>query len=237
MTATSTSTRACTRELRTRPARAASKRGLPRHSTTRTTVDATCCSRISVASGLPIRRTTSASIRTTRVGASPAAWEDFDADGDADLYVANDFGRNNLYRSDVLPDGSRAIRRRRGRRGSRGRRRGDVGRVGRYRSRWSNGSLRRQHVLGGWASRRVPRVRSRRPGTLRRRQRCNGWREGNSLFLAADGRGRFRDVTDGSGAGMGRWAWSSPLVDIDNDGWLDIVVANGYLTNTRDHDL
>ena len=29
-----------------------------------------------------------------------AAWEDFDLDGDQDLYVANDFGRNNLYRND-----------------------------------------------------------------------------------------------------------------------------------------
>ena len=29
------------------------------------------------------------------------AWEDFDNDGDMDLYVANDFGRNNLYRNDA----------------------------------------------------------------------------------------------------------------------------------------
>ena len=29
-----------------------------------------------------------------------ATWEDYDNDGDVDLYVANDFGRNNLYRND-----------------------------------------------------------------------------------------------------------------------------------------
>ena len=29
-----------------------------------------------------------------------ASWEDYDNDGDVDLYVANDFGRNNLYRND-----------------------------------------------------------------------------------------------------------------------------------------
>ena len=29
-----------------------------------------------------------------------ASWVDYDNDGDPDLYVANDFGRNNLYRND-----------------------------------------------------------------------------------------------------------------------------------------
>ncbi len=29
-----------------------------------------------------------------------SAWDDFDGDGDLDVYVANDFGRNNLYRND-----------------------------------------------------------------------------------------------------------------------------------------
>lgn len=33
-----------------------------------------------------------------------AAWEDYDNDGDFDLYVANDFGKNNLYRNDGVPE-------------------------------------------------------------------------------------------------------------------------------------
>ena len=36
---------------------------------------------------------------------------------------------------------------------------------------------------------------------------------------------------------MGRWAWSSLFADLNNDGWQDLVVANGYLTNERTDDL
>ena len=47
-----------------------------------------------------------------------ASWEDFDDDGDQDLYVANDFGCNNLYRNDegvsqALLDLSTMMKRRR----------------------------------------------------------------------------------------------------------------------------
>jgi hypothetical protein len=40
-----------------------------------------------------------------------------------------------------------------------------------------------------------------------------------------------------SGVTNGGWAWSSGFADLNNDGWQDLVVANGYLTNTRDDDL
>ena len=36
---------------------------------------------------------------------------------------------------------------------------------------------------------------------------------------------------------MGRWAWSSNFVDLNNDGWDDLVVMNGYITNDDPHDL
>ena len=79
-----------------------------------------------------------------------ASWEDYDDDGDMDLYVANDFGRNNLYRNDVLPDGSRRFRDCR----SGSRRRGHLGRhvrgLGRCERRWAHGSLRREHVFVRW---------------------------------------------------------------------------------------
>jgi hypothetical protein len=38
------------------------------------------------------------------------------------------------------------------------------------------------------------------------------------------------DISGEAGVAMGRWAWSSQLADINNDGWEDILIANGYLT-------
>jgi hypothetical protein len=36
---------------------------------------------------------------------------------------------------------------------------------------------------------------------------------------------------------MGRWSWSSVFADINNDGWDDLLVANGFLTGSDPQDL
>ena len=36
---------------------------------------------------------------------------------------------------------------------------------------------------------------------------------------------------------MGRWAWGARFVDVNNDGWLDILSPNGFLTQEREDDL
>ena len=62
------------------------------------------------------------------------------------------------------------------------------------------------------------------------------WRRfamGNSLF-ANDVEQGFRDVSQVSAVTMGRWSWSSKFADLNNDGWEDIVVANGYITSRED---
>ncbi|MCA9214470.1 MAG: VCBS repeat-containing protein, partial [Planctomycetales bacterium] len=59
---------------------------------------------------------------------------------------------------------------------------------------------------------------------------------GNTLF-ASRSANQFEDITLEAGVNMGRWAWSSNLVDLNNDGMLDIVVANGFVTNDDPHDL
>ena len=59
---------------------------------------------------------------------------------------------------------------------------------------------------------------------------------GNSLFRARAG-GEFDDVSEAAGVAMARWAWGSLFADLNNDGWEDLVVANGYLSNDRADDL
>ena len=59
---------------------------------------------------------------------------------------------------------------------------------------------------------------------------------GNSLFQAVSGQ-PFKDVSEVANVTMGRWAWGSRFADIDNDGWLDILVANCFITAPDSGDL
>ena len=58
---------------------------------------------------------------------------------------------------------------------------------------------------------------------------------GNSLLT--NQKGAFTDVSADAGVMMGRWSWSSPFCDINNDSWEDILAGNGFLTNIDEHDL
>jgi hypothetical protein len=59
---------------------------------------------------------------------------------------------------------------------------------------------------------------------------------GNTLFAGSQ-EGPFQDVSEATRTYPGRWAWSSGFVDINNDGWEDLAVANGYLTGRKPDDL
>ncbi len=159
-----------------------------------------------------------------------AAWCDYDNDGDMDLYVANDFGRNNLYRN----DGGRFT---------------DVAAEAGVEDMaagmsvawgdYNNDGLIDLYVSNMFSSagNRVAYQRKFKSGsdskTLEGFQRHA---RGNSLFQNL-GDGTFRDVSVEAGVTMGRWAWGSAFVDLNNDGLEDVYVTNGFMTGEDTGDL
>ncbi len=159
-----------------------------------------------------------------------SSWEDYDNDGDQDLYVANDFGRNNLFRNDggkfVSVAGEAGVE--------------DMA-AGMSVS-WGdfNNDGRPDVYVGNMfsaAGNRVTYQRKFKPGAgdeplsyYRHHAR------GSSLFENL-GDGTFADVSVAAGVTMGRWAWTSLLTDINNDGFEDILVANGNITGDNADDL
>lgn len=161
-----------------------------------------------------------------------AAWADFDRDGHIDLYVANDFGRNNLYRNDGrgrfhdvaaamgvddLAAGMSAAW-------------ADIDNDGfpdlYSGNMWSSAGLRLTHNPAFATVARDPAIRA----AFQRQAR------GNSLFRNNAGHA-FADATFDAGVEFGRWAWSSDFLDFDNDGNLDLYIQNGYVAGPDTHDL
>ena len=68
-----------------------------------------------------------------------------------------------------------------------------------------------------------------------RKHKYQRFARGNTLLRNVGG--KFTDVTDEAGVAMGRWAWSSNFVDLNNDGLEDVMVANGYMTTEDSGDL
>lgn len=159
-----------------------------------------------------------------------AAWEDFDRDGDPDLYVANDFGRNCLYRNEGGTFRQIAAKL------------GLEDMASGMSVAW--GDYNRDGVadlyVGNMFSAAGSRVSYQRTfsetGDAPMIERLRRMARGNSLF-EGNASGGFRDVSETTRTHLGRWAWSSGFIDINNDGWEDLAVANGYLTGSRPGDL
>ena len=150
-----------------------------------------------------------------------ASWEDYDRDGDPDLYVANDFGRNCLYQNNNGEFSNIA------------RRAGVEDMAAGMSVSWgdSNRDGAPDLLIGNMFSSAGQRVSYQRNYEAGKKKMARG----NTLFIASkDG---FQDASIASGITNGGWAWSSGFADLNNDGWQDLVVTNGYLSNSRDDDL
>lgn len=159
-----------------------------------------------------------------------AAWEDYDLDGDVDLYVVNDFGRNCLYRNDNGKFENIAAEA------------GVEDMAGGMSASWgdANGDGQMDIYVGNMFSAAGNRVTYQRKfGTSRKADDTSAIQRmarGNTLFQQGEN-GQFEDVSELAGVTMGRWAWSSGFADLNNDGWEDLVVTNGYLSNPKTDDL
>ena len=159
-----------------------------------------------------------------------SAWEDFDNDGDLDLYVANDYGRNNLYRNNSGKFTDVA---------------GEMGvedmSAGMSAS-WSD--FNRDGYMDLYVSNmfsaagnRITFQRQFKPSiTSEMKAQYQRHARGNTLFQGTK-EGEFQDVSIEKEVTMGRWAWGSRFVDLNNDGWEDLIVANGFITTDDTGDL
>jgi tetratricopeptide (TPR) repeat protein/peroxiredoxin len=153
-----------------------------------------------------------------------AAWGHATGHGLPDLYVANDFGRANLYRNngdgtfkavssdahvddpgagmsaswaDVDNDGNQEI----------------------YAANMWSAAGQRVAQQEHFQAKASPAIRAIYQQHAR----------GNSLYRST-GDGKFTNVSQKAGVEMGRWSWCSDFWDFDHDGYPDLYVANGYIS-------
>ena len=152
------------------------------------------------------------------------AWGDLNGNGWPDLYVANDFGRSNLYRNNG--DGTfTAI--------SSEAHANDAG-AG-MSACWldsDNDGKQDIYVANMWsaAGMRIseqPSFHVSDSEQVRAAYRQHA--RGNFLYKNL-GNGEFENVSQKTNVNVGRWAWSSDAWDFDHDGYPDLYVANGYIS-------
>jgi len=128
---------------------------------------------------------------------------DFDADGDLDLYVANDSDANYLYRNEG---------------------------GGRFKETglWSGAAFDANGAAQAGMGVALGDVnRDLVPDLF-----VTNFSEDFSTLYLGEGKGFFRDVSDASGVGAVTFlplSWGTVLADLDNDGDEDLVIANGHI--------
>ncbi len=156
-----------------------------------------------------------------------AAVADYDRDGDLDIYTANNFGSNRLWRN----DGSGHFEDVAGELGvaasgiTFGCSWADLnadGRLDLYLTRPSSTT----------GNRILARLQSRHTDTTF--DDLSALATGNRLFLGTE-EGGFREA-DLAGTGKAGWAWTPVCADLDLDGLLDVYCVNGFVTGDLPQD-
>jgi VCBS repeat protein len=157
-------------------------------------------------------------------------WDDFDQDGDLDLFVTNDFGRNNYYRNDGghFTDVAEEI---------------GLGALAA-----SMGASAADYDLDGdtdiylsnmFSSAGLRIVTQSQKFMVDERERSEDFlsHAAGNFMMRNNGDGTFTDVAAEAGVALGRWAWGARFVDFNNDGYDDIYVPNGFITGPDTGDL
>lgn len=152
-------------------------------------------------------------------------WEDFDDDGDLDLYLVNDFGSNNLFQNDgkghfvdvAAETGALDI---------------GAGMGATVADYDLDGDLD-LYVTNMWSAsgqRIVQQSDQFLDGQHRELHRFYTKHASGNSLLSNNGDGTFEDVTSTVGGALGRWAWGGVFVDFDNDAYQDLYVPCGQTT-------
>jgi hypothetical protein len=182
--------------------------------------------------------TAAAGVGYTGWSLAPVA-ADYDRDGDVDIFVGNDFGRDTLYQNDgsgrfeeVASDAGVDLP------------------VASMSADWGDfdGDGDFDLFVGGMLSSsawvlevpdfqidRVPRIVDAlfRPYV---RDAVRAWFRGNRFYENL-GDGTFREISAESGAQNSGWAWGTVFLDFDNDGRLDLYGANGFISGPNEDDV
>ena len=152
-----------------------------------------------------------------------AQFGDLDADGQTDVYVANDFGENGFYinrghRFDDLAATKGLL---------------DPGNgMGVSLGDYDNDGLLDIHVtnMSSTAGKRILKglfpAADSIPGQTKVLYKLAS---GNTVFKNL-GNGAFQDVSAAIGPFSAGWAWGGGFVDFDNDGWSDLHTPNGFIS-------